>query len=123
MYFGYTNNPRAGEAEDESLLLKRSPDGRVTVLAGSKAGHRDGKGKEAQFRAINALAWGPDGVLYVADEAAIRKVLSGRDRHHAGPRPGGEGPNLPVGCSHLFGLAVGRPTAPRMPPTTAAAGS
>ena len=74
VYFGYTNNPRAGEAEDESLLLKRSPDGRVTVLAGSKAGHRDGKGKEARFRAINALAWGPDGVLYVADEAAIRKV-------------------------------------------------
>jgi sugar lactone lactonase YvrE len=108
VYFEYTNDPRAGEAEDESLLMRRSPDGRVTVLAGSKAGHRDGKGQVAQFRAIDALAWGADGVLYVADEAAIRKVARdgavttlARDLVAKGPGL------LPVGrANHLFGLAV-----------------
>jgi sugar lactone lactonase YvrE len=107
VYFGYTNNPRAGEAADESLLLKRSPDGRITVLAGSKAGHRDGKGKGAQFRAINALAWGPEGVLYVADESAIRTVARDGTVTTLARDLGAKGPNLPVGdASHLFGLAA-----------------
>lgn len=108
VYFGYTNNPQAGEAEDESLLLNRGPDGRVAVLAGSKAGDRDGKGEEARFRAINALAWGPDGVLYVADEAAIRKVARDGTVTTLARDLVTKGPGLlpPGGAIHLFGLAV-----------------
>ena len=108
VYFGYTNNPRAGEVKYESLLLRRAPDGRVTALAGGKAGHSDGKGQEAQFKAINALAWGPDGVLYVADEAAIRRVsrdgtVTTLARDLVAERPG----RSPAGsANHLFGLAV-----------------
>jgi sugar lactone lactonase YvrE len=108
VYFGYTNNPRAGETEDESLLLKRAPDGRVTVLAGSIAGLRDGWGNTARFKSINALVFGPSDVLYVADESAIRKV--GRDGAvttlardllpaRAGARQAGND-------DHLYGLAV-----------------
>src|SRR5437773_2214342 len=52
VYFGYTNNPRAGETRDESLLLRRSPAGAVAVLAGSTAGHRDGSGRQVQFTGI-----------------------------------------------------------------------
>jgi sugar lactone lactonase YvrE len=108
VYFGYTNNPRAGEAADESLLLRWGPDGRVAVLAGSTRGHRDGIGRLAQFAAVNGLAWGPGGVLYVADHEAVRKVTRdgavttlARDlvaRAHA-VEPSG-------GSDHLFGLAV-----------------
>jgi sugar lactone lactonase YvrE len=108
VYFGYTNNPRAGEAEDESLLLKRSPGGRVTVLAGSGRGHRDGKGRRAQFKALNGLACGPEGLLYVSDEDAVRKVTPDGDvttlardlvarKHDTEPAGGSD---------HLFGLAV-----------------
>jgi hypothetical protein len=74
VYFGYTNNPRAGETRDESLLLKRSPEGRVGVLAGSTVGHRDGAGRNARFTGIYGLVWGPDGLLYVSDHDAVRKV-------------------------------------------------
>jgi sugar lactone lactonase YvrE len=108
VYFGYTNNPRAGEAADESLLLRRSPDGRVAVLAGSTRGHDDGVGRRAQFVAVNGLAWGPDGVLYVSDHDTVRKVTRdgavttlARDLVVRTPdlEPFG-------GSKHLFGLAV-----------------
>jgi sugar lactone lactonase YvrE len=108
VYFGYTNNPRAGEAEDESLLLRRSPDGRVAVLAGSTRGHRDGIGRQAQFEAINGLAWGPDGALFVSDHDAVRKVTRdgavttlARDLVARSPASEPSG-----GSGHLFGLAV-----------------
>jgi sugar lactone lactonase YvrE len=108
VYFGYTNNPRAGEAEDESLLLRRSPDGRVAVLAGSTQGHRDGVGRRARFVAVNGLAWGPDGVLYVSDHDTVRKVTRdgavttlARDLVVRAPASEPFG-----GSNHLFGLAV-----------------
>jgi sugar lactone lactonase YvrE len=108
VYFGYTNNPRAGEARDESLLLKRSPNGRVAVLAGSTRGLRDGIGPRAQFEAVNALAWGPAGVLYVSDQHSVRKVT--RDgavttlaRDLVAKKPS----LVPIGGSdHLYGLTV-----------------
>jgi sugar lactone lactonase YvrE len=109
VYFGYTNNPRAGEAEDESLLRKRSPDGRVVTLAGSTKGHRDGTGAAAKFRGFNDLAWGPSGVLYVSDGSSIRMVT--RDgavttlARDLVAKPGGSPPS--GGAGSLFGLAVG----------------
>ena len=74
VYFGYKNNPSAGEMEDEVLLLKRRPDGVVSVLAGSAGGHVDGTGPRARFRNPGAMAWGTNDALYVTDVDSIRKV-------------------------------------------------
>ena len=57
-------------------ILKVLPDGTWSVLAGGGyakkddylvGGYADGKGEAAQFNEPAGLAWGPDGVLYVAD--------------------------------------------------------
>lgn len=58
----------------ETLLLKRTPSGNVTVLAGSSYGQMDGKGSQAKFRSIVGMAFGPDGSLYMADSTSVRKV-------------------------------------------------
>lgn len=55
-------------------LLKRAPDGQVTVLAGGVRGHADGQGEQAQFKLIEALVLGHDGALYVGDGACVRRV-------------------------------------------------
>lgn len=58
----------------QTLLLRRAPDGRVTTLAGGAYGHADGKGSAARFSSVGGVAFGPDGSLYLADGAAVRKV-------------------------------------------------
>lgn len=58
----------------ETLLLRRTPSGSVSVLAGSNYGHADGKGSQAKFRNIVGMAFGPDGSLYLVDSSSIRKV-------------------------------------------------
>ncbi len=58
----------------ELLLLKRSPDGQFTTLAGSTVGHEDGTGSQAQFMGIDGMAWGPDGALYVTDGPYVRRI-------------------------------------------------
>ena len=58
----------------ETLLLKRTPSGNLSVLAGSSYGHADGKGSQAKFRNIVGMAFGPDGSLYLTDGSSVRKV-------------------------------------------------
>lgn len=58
----------------ETLLLKRTPGGEVSVLAGGAYGHADGKGASARFGSVVALALGRDGTLYLTDGAAVRRV-------------------------------------------------
>jgi hypothetical protein len=48
-------------------LARIDANGGCHELAGSSPGHRDGKGRQAQFHDISALAIAPDGHLYVAD--------------------------------------------------------
>jgi len=55
-------------------LLKRTPDGRVTTVAGSIRGFKDGKGGEAQFMGIDGMAWASDSSLYLTDGPYVRKV-------------------------------------------------
>jgi hypothetical protein len=55
-------------------LLKRAPDGQVTVLAGGERGHADGQGEQARFSLAEALVLGGDGALYLRDGACIRRV-------------------------------------------------
>jgi len=58
----------------EMLILKRSPEGEITTLAGSTVGHADGTGLKAKFMGIDGMAWGPNGVLYLADGPYVRRV-------------------------------------------------
>jgi hypothetical protein len=55
-------------------LFKRTPNGQITLLAGSARGHADGQGAQAQFMDIEALVLGLDGALYVRDYDCIRRV-------------------------------------------------
>ncbi|HEY9421980.1 MAG TPA: SMP-30/gluconolactonase/LRE family protein [Thermoanaerobaculia bacterium] len=82
----YSANARNAQTP-ELLLLRRSPEGRITTLAGSTVGHEDGVGSEARFLNIDGMAWGPDGALYVADGPYVRRVsLDGSvTRLSAGP--------------------------------------
>jgi sugar lactone lactonase YvrE len=58
----------------ETLILKRTPRGDVTTLAGGAYGHADGRGTQARFRAIGGMAFGVDGSLYVTDAGTLRRV-------------------------------------------------
>ncbi|HEU4560813.1 MAG TPA: hypothetical protein VFS20_23375 [Longimicrobium sp.] len=62
-------------------LLRRRVDGTIDTLAGGAVGWRDGTGAAAQFRAIDGMAWLPDGSIVVADGARLRRVdLAGNVR-------------------------------------------
>lgn len=69
-YFFEQNN----HLKQETLLLKRTPDGHVTTLAGGSYGHADGKGGSVKFSSVGGLAWGAGGSLYVTDGAAVRRI-------------------------------------------------
>lgn len=58
----------------EVILLKRSPDGRISPVAGGTMGHADGIGPEARFLGIDGMAWGPYGLLYLTDGPYVRRV-------------------------------------------------
>ncbi len=59
---------------DKTTLLKSTPDGDVTILAGGIRGYRDGRGAEAQFSGIDGMAWAADGSLYITDGVYLRRV-------------------------------------------------
>ena len=61
-----------------TLLLRRTPNGVVSILAGSSYGHADGKGIAAQLGSVTAMTFGPDGNIYLTDGTGVRRVtLSG----------------------------------------------
>jgi hypothetical protein len=60
--------------KSQTLLLKRTPEGLVTTLAGGAYGHADGKGTAARFGSVGGIAFGPDGSLYLTDGVSIRRV-------------------------------------------------
>ena len=69
-----TNSISFPNQSDKTTLLKAQPNGDVTILAGGLRGYRDGRGGEAQFLAIDGMAWATDGSLYVTDGVYVRRV-------------------------------------------------
>jgi sugar lactone lactonase YvrE len=91
----------------ETLLLKRTPSGNVSVLAGSSYGYADGKGSQAKFSNIIGVAFGPDGSLYVTDGSNVRKVtMDGTVATLARNVMVANASGNPVEGSALFGIAV-----------------
>jgi hypothetical protein len=85
----------------EILLLKRSPAGEITSLAGSTKGRADGSGREAKFMGIDGMAWGPSGDLFITDGPYVRRVTrDGVVTTVAGPL------TEPVWEEDLSGIAV-----------------
>lgn len=72
MYLVEQNN----QTKKQTLLLKRTPDGQVTTLAGGPHGNRDGKGPEARLGGVGGLVVAEDGSLYLTDGTSLRKVSS-----------------------------------------------
>lgn len=69
-----TNSISFPNQSDKATLLKATPSGEVTILAGGSRGYRDGRGSEAQFSGIDGMAWATDGSLYVTDGVYVRRV-------------------------------------------------
>ncbi len=61
-------------AQNSVTLLRRTPDGRISTLAGGRTGQADGQGAQAQFRALSYMTLAPDGALYMIDGGALRRV-------------------------------------------------
>jgi sugar lactone lactonase YvrE len=59
---------------ERTELLRKAPDGTVTVFAGGERGHADGYGTQAKFNYVVGMAWGTGGMLYVSDGSSIRRV-------------------------------------------------
>ncbi|NOT59422.1 MAG: hypothetical protein HOP19_04265 [Acidobacteria bacterium] len=85
-------------------LMKRAPDGKVSVLAGAAHGHTDGTGAAARFRFLEAMTLGPDNMLYVRDNATIRRVTLTGEVLTLGGNPLGNEPH-PM-TDGLLGLAA-----------------
>lgn len=91
----------------ETLLLKRTPGGNVSVLAGGSYGHADGKGAKAMFSNILGMTFGPDGSLYLVDGPSIRKVtMEGTVTTLVRRVVSENAPSDSTGGSTLFGIAV-----------------
>jgi sugar lactone lactonase YvrE len=71
-YYTRVDNNR----RDVSEIHRRTPDGRLELLAGGAYGYADGVGREARFGPIGAVAVGPGGAIYVTDLACVRKVTA-----------------------------------------------
>jgi hypothetical protein len=58
----------------ETRLLRRTPEGRVELVAGGAYGHADGRGSAARFESIAGLAVLADGTTYLTDGQRLRRV-------------------------------------------------
>ena len=65
--------------KERTLLLKRTPDGNLSTLAGGAYGYADGKGPTAKFSSIYAMTFGSDGNIYLTDGTYVRRVTLNGD--------------------------------------------
>jgi sugar lactone lactonase YvrE len=103
-YFSGTNDFYSGAPG----IVRMTPAGEITTLAGGIIGHADGQGDHARFTDLRAAAWGPDGALYVTDRQSVRRVsLDGTVTTLAGDAAPGfvDGPGQTARFERLLGLA------------------
>jgi sugar lactone lactonase YvrE len=92
----------------EIFVLKRTPDGKVTTLAGNvKAGDEY---RQVVLFSVGGMAFGTDGTLYFTDNSNVRKVtMDGRMTMLASNLPlenRAESPMPESPVTRLFGIAV-----------------
>ncbi|HLL74323.1 MAG TPA: hypothetical protein VK421_03590 [Pyrinomonadaceae bacterium] len=58
----------------ETRLLRRTPEGRVELVAGGAYGQADGRGAAARFESVAGLSVLPDGTVYLTDGQSLRRV-------------------------------------------------
>jgi hypothetical protein len=92
----------------ETLLLRRTPAGEVSIFAGGAHGFADGKGAAARFTSIGGMTFAPDDSLYVADGGAVRRIESdGTVRTLAKDLSVKLPDDSTTGYGSLMGIAVG----------------
>ncbi|HKO58319.1 MAG TPA: hypothetical protein VJ276_20815 [Thermoanaerobaculia bacterium] len=93
----------------ETRIIRRTPAGQVSVLAGGAYGFADGTGASARFSNITGMTVTADGTLYVTDGAAIRKVSpAGVVTTLARGLNVDKDARQPLEFGGLFGIAVGK---------------
>jgi hypothetical protein len=92
------------QTEQFARVIKRTPDGQVSVLAGGAHGHADGVSGFARFRFLEAMTLGLDGALYVRDNDVIRRVTLDGEVLTIGGNPLGNEPHPMTGG--LLGIAA-----------------
>ncbi len=75
---------------DEQRIVRITPSGAVTSIAGGRKGFADGPADSAQFFDPRGIAAGPDGTIYLADTRnyRIRTISGGIVQTLAGSKPG-----------------------------------
>ena len=58
----------------ETKIIKQSPNGTTSLLAGGKYGYLDGQKDAAEFTVITDMAFGKDDAIYVTNDDKIRKI-------------------------------------------------
>jgi hypothetical protein len=95
-------------SERETLIFKRTPDGKVLTLSGNK--EAADRFRQVVLYSVGGMAFAGDGSLYVADGASIRKVtMTGAVTTLARDLPPDNSPNNPAGKSvapRLLGITV-----------------
>jgi hypothetical protein len=69
----YSVEPYNNEKK-ETKIIKKSPDGKATLLAGGKYGYLDGQKDNAEFTVITDMAFGKDNTIYVTNDDKVRKI-------------------------------------------------
>ncbi len=98
--------------KERTLLLRRTPSGTISTLAGGAYGHKDGKGTAARFGSVSAMTLAPDGSIYLTAALSLRRVSLDRTVTTAATnlaaRTSEDKPTLFFGMdTSIMGLAVG----------------
>jgi sugar lactone lactonase YvrE len=93
----------------ETVIIRRTPAGKVVRVAGGAHGLADGTGAAARFSHIVGMTVTADGTLYVADHSAIRRVSpAGVVTTLARGLDADKEARQPLEFGELMGIAVGK---------------
>lgn len=83
------NRYRLTNNREEAVVIKTTPQGETSRIAGGDFGYADGPGHTARFRLFGTSAWGPDGRLFFTNGGLLRTIdTDGTVTTLAGPEQG-----------------------------------